>query len=486
MLWRLLSGTMFLILLVLVIPTISESSENLPIGLTEEEQTRLDEIGINHVVTSPPSGTVRAIAEWESSTGVIIRWPLGIPTSLVAAYSEDVMVLTIVGSTTQRSQAISSYSSAGVNMSNTEFLIAPTNSIWTRDYGPWFIIDGLDQVSIVDPVYNRPRPQDDLIPSVLGSLWGMDVYGMDLATPGGNHMTDGHGTSMSTELVYNENSGYSSRQVDSIMAAYMGTNYDVQGYIESGGIHHIDCWSKFLSSGTVLIKDVAPSDASYSLLNQRAEYMANKISPWGQPYNVIRIYCPYGTAYTNSLILNGRVYVPTFNSNWDDSALAVYRQAMPGYDVYGFDGSWYDDDAIHCRAMGIPDREMLYLEHTPLSTTGDSLNDYLVSVKIHPYSGTELISDSLKIYYRGKNQFQSTPLIATAVADSFYGLIPSQPLGTNVRYYIKAADQSGRVETHPYIGGDGAHNFSINQPPQILSVDSLISSCNHPVSFYPD
>lgn len=485
MLWRFITGiTLFLHLL--FIPVFSEELEFLPIGLTLEEQNRLDEIGINHIMTSPPTGSIRAIAEWESSTGVIIRWPLGISTALVAAYAEDVMVVTIVGSSSQQNQAINSYNSAGVNMANTEFVIAPTNSIWTRDYGPWFIFDGSDQMAIVDPVYNRPRPQDDLIPSVLGNLWGMDIYGMDLATPGGNHMTDGLGLSMSTELVYDENYWFSPAQIDSIMLAYMGTRYDVLEYIEVGGIHHIDCWAKLLGPGTILIKDVSPSDYNYDLLNQRADYMASKISPWGKPYNVVRIYCPYGTAYTNSLILNGRVYVPTFNSSWDDPALDVYRQAMSGYEILGFDGSWYDDDAIHCRAMGIPDRELLYLEHVPLATTGDSLNDYHVAVKITPHSGIPLISDSLKIYYGSKSQYHSTPLYSTAVADSFYGLIPAQPSGTKISYYLKAADQSGRVETHPYIGEAWAHSFRINQPPEIISEDSLIWGCGLAIEYYPE
>ena len=89
-------------------------------------------------------------------------------------------------------------------------------------------------------------------------------------------------------------------------------------------------------------------------------------SPWGVPYNVIRIYCPYGTAYTNSIILNDKVLVPIFNSSYDDVALDTYRDAMPGYEVIGFTGSWYDNDAIHCRTMGVPDRYHLQVEHVPL------------------------------------------------------------------------------------------------------------------------
>jgi len=458
----------------------------LPIGLTDDELTRLDEIGRGFISTAPPTGPVRNCAEWEPSQGVIIRWPLGIPYSLVAEMSEDVLVTTIVGSDYQKNQAISAYTANGVAMANTGFIIAPTNSIWTRDYGPWFIFDGAGDMAIVDHIYNRPRPDDDQIPWVIGSEWNMSVYGMELVHTGGNHMSDGLGMSMSTELVYHENAGLAPGDVDSIMLAYLGNDYDVLDYIEYGGIHHIDCWAKFLNPTTILIKDVPPGDASYDLLNDRAEYLSLQTSPWNRPYSIVRVYCPYGTAYTNSLILNDKVLVPTFGSSYDTTAIRVYEEAMPGYEILGFDGVWYDNDAIHCRAMGVPDAEMLEIRHIPLFTTGDTLNDYIVSARIVPHSGAALIEDSLKIFYRSKSDFQSVPLYASEVPDSFYGYIPAQKSGVEIAYYLQAADHSGRVETHPYIGAPWAHTFAVNQPPQVVSDDSLLCPGGSEFTYSPE
>ena len=73
----------------------------LPIGLTDEEKLMLDQIGKSHRGTPPPVGEIRNPSEWEPSEGVIIRWPLGISISLVAALSQDVMVTTIVASSSQ-------------------------------------------------------------------------------------------------------------------------------------------------------------------------------------------------------------------------------------------------------------------------------------------------------------------------------------------------------------------------------------------------
>ena len=76
---------------------------------------------------------------------------------------------------------------------------------------------------------------------------------------------------------------------------------------------------------------------------------------YGEPWEVSRVYTPSNQPYTNSLILNNKVFVPITNSSWDDEALAVYQDALPGYEVLGFTGSWESTDALHCRVKGIPD-----------------------------------------------------------------------------------------------------------------------------------
>ena len=434
----------------------------LPIGLTDDEMSRLDEIGKNHRNTRAPAGQVRNPAEWEPSEGVIIRWPLGISVSLVAEMSEGLMVTTIVASSLEENDASSAYTSGGVNMVNTQFLIAPTNSIWTRDYGPWFVFED-EQLAIVDHIYNRPRPYDDVIPQVIGSEWGFDVYGMDLVHTGGNHMSDGFGMSMSTGLVYSENPGKTPSEVDSIMLAYLGNNYTVLDYVEHGGIHHIDCWAKFLNPTTILVKDAPVGSYSHNLLNERADYLSQQLSPWDRPYTVVRIYCPYGTAYTNSIILNGKVLVPMFGDGFDSIAIETYQDAMPGYEILGFTGSFYDHDAIHCRTMGVPDRDMLFIHHVPLTgLAGDPDTDYLIAAAIADYSLSGLIAESLKICYSvDDGPWEHVPLAAAAQPDSFYGYIPGQPAGSDISYYLEAADSSGRVETHPYIGQLWAHAFTV-------------------------
>lgn len=441
---------------------LEDNPDSLPIWMTPEEEARKDEIGINFRGTPPPPTPVRMAAEFESVTGVLIRWPLGIPYDLIAEMSEDVEVWTIVGSASQQSSAESAYTSNGVTMANCHFFIAGTDSYWTRDYGPWYVYTGNDDQGIVDPIYNRPRPNDDEIPLEFGNYLGIPVYGMDLETAGGNWMCDGLGVGMSTRLTLDENPGMTEAEIDQMLLDYGGiTAYHPLPYTEAGGIHHLDCTKKFLDVDTILVEQKTPTDPE---LEANVAYLETLTSSWGTPYEIIRVPVGNGNteAYTNSLILNTKVLVPTFGTSNDAVALQIYEDAMPGYEIIGFDGSWLNDDAIHCRAKGIIDRYLLYIDHTPLIDPQGASSDYLVTSEVHAYSGQPLSSGYPQLRYNINGGLFNSVAMTNAGGDTWQGTIPAQADGTTVRYYIHAEDDSGRAESHPYIGAAGAHQFMVS------------------------
>ena len=135
----------------------------LPQYLTHEESKKIDIIYSSTKRTDPPVGPIKSIAEYEPMQGVLIRYPFGISVSIIREIAEDAIVYCLVSSSQQNS-ASNSMNSGGVNMSNVEFIIGSTDSYWTRDYGPWWIIDGNGDIGIVDFSYNRPRPNDNQAP----------------------------------------------------------------------------------------------------------------------------------------------------------------------------------------------------------------------------------------------------------------------------------------------------------------------------------
>ena len=444
----------------------------LPIGLTEEEKTRIHEIYNMGRETDPPPGLIRNIAEYERMEGVLIRYPFGISTALIAEMSEDVTVYCLVSSSQQNS-ANSSMANGGVNMENVVYITGSTDSYWTRDYGPWWVVDGNRDVSVVDFTYNRPRPNDNQAPSKMANYLDVPYFASDIVHAGGNYMTDGMGISASTDLVYVENSIPNS-QVLQIMEDYYGIEtYHVLDDPNNTYIDHIDCWGKYLSPTKVLIREVPASHAQFDEIEATATYFGNSTNEWGESWDVYRVWTPNDQPYTNSLILNEKILVPVTGSSWDDEALTAYEEAMPGFDILPFTGSWESTDALHCRVKGIPDLEMLQIFHNPINDSTEAIdNGYPVEVIIDDLSDAGLIEDSIKVFWKipGMSEWNLEYLYGSDIPEepnTWSGWIPTQEEGT-IQYYIQSADSSGRIENSPLAGW---HEFWALPPNTCLEWD---------------
>lgn len=443
-----------------------ERSGSLPHYMTAEEKSRKHEIGRDFYPTLPPDAPVRNVAEFEHMQSVLVRYPFGLPISMIKEMAEDCIVLTIVLNQSQENTVRAQYQAAGVNMSNCEFLWAPSDSYWTRDYGPWYVVNGNNEVGVTNFPYNRPRPDDDDIPIRIAEYLDVELYGMELIGAGGNYMCDGMGIAASTDLVVEENPSLTVAQIETRVNYYLGVHtYHILPDPLGEYIKHIDCWGKFLDIDKVLIGQVSKNDNRYADFEYVADYFAQQISSYGTPYQVYRVYTPGNypfTPYTNSLILNKKVFVPITGSQHDNNALLAYENSMPGYEIIGVSYSgWENTDALHCRAKGVADIGMLYIRHIPLHGYIHQLDPFELTAEIIPYSTAVVYPDSLKIYYsvNGGN-YTSTPLFHS-YDYTYTGNIPVQPVGSEIEYYLHAADESGRSMDNPYIGAADPHVFNV-------------------------
>lgn len=428
----------------------------------------------NFVETDPPTPEVRNVAEFDEMQSVLVSYAtnyggFGIPISLVKEMAEDLEVITIVGSAGQQQIVENIYTSNNVNMDNIAYIITPIDSYWVRDYGPWFVFDGDKNPGIVDFPYNRPRPNDNNIPAKIAEYLDIDLYGMNISHTGGNYMCDGMGKASSTDLIWEENPTVSHEELDIIVFDYLNIeNYyvtiDPLHEPANNPIKHIDCWGKFLSPSKVLIGEVPESDNRYDEYETVADYFSNKISSYGLPYEVVRIYTPGtypNTPYTNSLILNKKVFVPITGSPFDDEAIATYEEAMPGYEIIGvLHNNWLNSDALHCRAKGVADIEMLYINHIPLLGDVDYQENYEITADIFANSGQDIYTDSVIIYYSINNEEFQISNMSYLENDIWTGTISGIMPGDEVDYYLYAADMSGRNNHHPYIGEPDPHEFT--------------------------
>ena len=351
-------------------------SQNLPRNLTGEEQSRLHEIGINRTITDPPDSIVYTPAEFDSVTGVIFAWEAypTLLTDLIKEVAENDTAWVVVDNTSEQNSVSNTLSNANVNMDRVVFQVIETNSVWVRDYGPWWIIEPENSLAIIDLVYNRPRPLDDTYPESAAGYFGINYYGLGLIEAGGNMLLDGQGAVIVSNVIFDGSQGFdptlTQDQLEQYFLDYFGVHkVIVTPHLINDGTGHIDMFVKLINDSTIIVGEYENQSAgypgNYDICNQVASQLANETNGAGRPFNIIRMPMPSynnGITYTyiNSLIVNNKVLVPIYGISTefanDDSILALYETIMPGVEAVGFDCNQIisANGAIHCIAMKVP------------------------------------------------------------------------------------------------------------------------------------
>ena len=192
--------------------------------------------------------TKRMPGEFEPSQMIKMCYPFNMPTAAYAKISEHNKILLLVNpgstGTSRINAAKSSLTSAGANMDNITFLDMPIDddyTYWVRDFSPFYVFNNKD-LSIVDFTYNRPRYEQNAVPSKLATYFNMSYSKMNITHTGGNLMQDGRGTAFSDDLVVSENNNNKTNVLNQ-MKQYTGTdNYVITIDPQGDYIAHIDCW----------------------------------------------------------------------------------------------------------------------------------------------------------------------------------------------------------------------------------------------------
>ncbi|MBZ0198461.1 MAG: agmatine deiminase family protein [Ignavibacteriaceae bacterium] len=476
-------------------------SQELPHYLTEHEKSILQTYKpptFEKGFIIPPNKPVRTMAEWEQFEGIMITWTSY--TSIlrqIVDYAQDEGLVYIVCSD---SNTVKNYLTSGnVPLYNLRFIIAQFNSIWIRDYGPWCVYsNNADSMYIIDWTYNRPRPLDDLIPGVFANRQNIPLYQMTTApynfvATGGNFMTDGNGTGFSSKLIINENPGKTEADIDTMMRRFMGINrYIKMNTLPYDGIHHIDMHMKLLDEETLLVGQYPAGMADGPQIEANLAYvLSNFTTCYGRPYKVVRIPMPpdaqgyypnnggdYRT-YTNSLIVNKTVIVPTYELKYDTTALRIYRDAMPGYRVVGINSNQIIPalGTIHCITKEIGVSDPVFISHRKILSTANFTNGYEVKAYLKTSTG---INSASVFWSTDTTQGFNSLLMNQFAADSFSASIPNQPLNTKIFYYISASSNSGRTVNKPLPSPAGAYQFTVDTqvPVELISFNAVSEKNN--------
>jgi agmatine deiminase len=340
-----------------------DDATTLPRSLTPAERALWRAPNLALVPKAAPAPPVRAQAEYEENDGILIRWGsqnalLTEMTVAVTTLTADARVYIVVSGSSQQSTATTTLTTAGADMSQVEFIIAATNSVWMRDYGPRYV-DHNGARAIIDHVYNRPRPQDDAFPGVLSSLWSEPKFDIPLVHGGGNFHLFGDRRAFMTRLISNENPGLSDQQIIDYYQAYQGLDVTLVTPFPSSfdSTQHIDMWVLPVDDDEVIVSSYPASVGTPSTISD--EFAAARS---GEGYTVYRTpgWQALGDHYTyaNAVVINELVMICRFDGYDTENAqaLATFQTAFQDHTVVQVDCSDIIGlaGAIHCIVMHVP------------------------------------------------------------------------------------------------------------------------------------
>jgi agmatine deiminase len=501
----------YLLILLLGCTTLPLLAQDIPNANTPQELEATH--GVYHAVnfreatyiTTPPTQPLRAMAEWEELQGVTIAWSAGfssgfqtILTQIVKAAQPEVMVY-IACRSSDVATIKSKLQAANIDFTkNITFVNSDFDTIWIRDYGANPVYsNNTDSLFLVDWIYNRKnRMRDDTLSAAIAKNLNLPIYStqvkpLDLVHTGGNFMSDGLGTGFSSNLVLDENDGTlllngvsisakTEAQVDNIMATYMGINrYIKMPTLPYDVIHHIDMHIKLLDEETLLVGKYPEGTLDGPQIEENIQYILSHYkTPYGNPYKIVRVLMPpkngvYTTTgdyrtYANATFLNKTVIVPFYEQKYDTIAQRIWQEALPGYNIVGINCNAIIGSlgALHCITKEIGANNPIWITHEKMTDAKASCSaeGYALYARVEHHQGIA----NVKVYYttdlaQGFNQ--TLAMLPSAEPNHYEALLPMQPNGTTVYYYIEAEGMEGKKIARPLPAPKSYWTFKVSKCP---------------------
>ena len=303
----------------------------------------------------------------------------------------------------------------------------------------------------------------------------MNILNIPIFLAGGNFMTDGYGTGFSTEIILNENN-LEEDSFKNVIREYLNmSDYHIFDNPNVSSIQHIDCIAKLVNEETMIIKKVHNSNPEYQCIENFVESVSQLNTFYNRPYKIFRIFCPEilsasweinpVAAYTNSLILNDKVFIPQYGILEDQSAINTYENAMPGYEIIGIEENinfpWYSEDALHCRTIGIHDRNIIHISHKAVRTEEVINNNIEIEIEIRDYHSisTSPYVISVNWKYTNETEFNSSFELDQVNNNIFIGRFQNLNFNDEINYFISLENNINEIYNHPITGW---HTFQTN------------------------
>lgn len=336
----------------------------------------------------------RMPAEWELHQGTWLSWPKDPDTfpsviiekvenaycEIIKALQQNEKVNLLVNDKNWEDKVRNKLETKNISAKNVLFHHIKTVDVWTRDYGPIFIVnknidkknEAMKKIAITKWIFNAwgKKYEDLMYDNIAGEhiakTIGLEVFSPEIILEGGSIDVNGKGTLLTTEqclLNKNRNPHLTKSQIEQYLKDYLGIDNVIwlkDGVAGDDTDGHIDDIARFVNENTIVcaVED-DPKDENYKPLKENFEILKKT------GFNVIQLPMPkeisvperrLPASYANFYIGNKVVLLPAFNDKNDKKAIEILQKCFPDRKiipiqskelVYGFGG-------IHCMTQQQP------------------------------------------------------------------------------------------------------------------------------------
>jgi agmatine deiminase len=334
-------------------------------------------------------------AEWEKHEGTWLQWPNNhIFTNremklentwfkMVHALQEHENIHILVEDNRQQDHIRQQLIYFNIGLDGIDFHLIPTNELFTRDNGPIFVVDGKGNQAITNWQFNGwgqrvAHELDEKVPEKIAEILSIPIFSPPLVLEGGGFEVNGRGTFMAcrTSIINpNRNPGMSQEEIEGVIKKYLGIKHFIwlSGAGEEAELwgdatdSHVDIVARFVGESTVLYNWTDnPSDPRYGLFENTLAELKEATTESGKKLRLIPLPVPEvyrisplvewtktaftDGAYSNYLVANNVVLVPTFGHVNDELAKQTIGKCFPDRQIIGIQCVELTEEggAIHC------------------------------------------------------------------------------------------------------------------------------------------
>ncbi len=333
------------------------------------------------------------LAEWETQSAVMLTWPhdsgdwgddlTGAEsdfTSIVSVLARYVRVLLVCRDKMHLGDIKQCLLGHHIPQDPIVWAIAPSDDIWTRDYGPLSIYTRSGP-KLIDFEFDGwggkyPAKKDNAINSQLQALGVLraPMAHVSCVLEGGAVDSDGLGSILAGERCLIEsqrNPGWTREDYERLFSEKLGTTRVL--WISHGMLPgddtdgHVDTLARFISPDTIVYQ--APSNVFPSSVNDELQWLANQLGNLrtfdGKSYRLVALPCAEGqcrnddgwrpAGYVNFLFTNQALLIPAYGATEDEQAKTIFTELCPEHNVHSVSCSTLirQGGSLHCAAMPI-------------------------------------------------------------------------------------------------------------------------------------